>query len=133
MKTRKTPMHHWLEVDRAQEESCIHYFTPKKKAASPVRKKFKATSSTGQMRLTVFWDSQGVLLHDFLEVGTINATWYCVIQSKLKEEILKKWPVLLRPSVLLLDDNGRLHSVTAMQKLIAALGWEHLYHPPLQS
>lgn len=68
------------------DETWVHHFTPESKAASmewkhpssPVRKKFKRTPSAGKVLLTVFWDAQGVLLLDFLEVGTINATRYCV-------------------------------------------------------
>ncbi|GFV66804.1 hypothetical protein TNCV_3724441 [Trichonephila clavipes] len=44
---------------------------------------------------------------DFLEVGTINATWYCDTLSKLKEVIRKKRHGLLKSIVSLLDDNAR--------------------------
>ncbi len=79
------------------DETWVHHFTPELKAASmewkhpssPVRKKFKTTPSAGKVLLTVFWDAQGVLLLDFLEVGTINATRYCHTLSKLKEVIRK--------------------------------------------
>ncbi|GFW53548.1 mariner Mos1 transposase [Trichonephila clavipes] len=60
---------------------------------------------------------------DFLEVGTISATWYCDTLSKLKEAIRKKWPRLLKSGV-------PLHSTTATQNHIATLGWECLQHPP---
>ncbi|GFU88732.1 histone-lysine N-methyltransferase SETMAR [Trichonephila clavipes] len=42
----------------------------------------------------------------------------------------KKWPGLLRPAVLLLDDNARPYLATAMQNHIATRGRERLHHPP---
>ncbi|GFR06800.1 histone-lysine N-methyltransferase SETMAR [Trichonephila clavata] len=83
------------------DETWVHHFTTESKAASmewkhpssPVRKKFKTTPSAGKVLLTVFWDAQGVLLLDFLEVGTINATRYCDTLSKLRGDSEKAaWP-----------------------------------------
>ncbi|GFX88172.1 histone-lysine N-methyltransferase SETMAR [Trichonephila clavipes] len=52
---------------------------------------------------------------------------YCDNLRKLKGEIRKKQPRLLKSGVLLLDDNARPHSVTTTQNHIATLGWECLY------
>ncbi|GFX23539.1 histone-lysine N-methyltransferase SETMAR [Trichonephila clavipes] len=67
---------------------------------------------------------------DFLEVGNIDATQYCDTLLKLKETIRKKLPGFLKYDVLLLDDNARPHSVTAMQNHIITLGWKCLHHQP---
>ncbi|GFX79828.1 histone-lysine N-methyltransferase SETMAR [Trichonephila clavipes] len=82
---------------------------------------------------TIFWDTQGVLLLNFLKVGTINANRYCDFLSKLKEVIRKKRHGLLGSGVLLLDDNARPHSGTATENHIATLDWERLHHPPYSS
>ena len=106
----------WLSVWIVTgDEMWVHHFTPESKAASmewkhlssPVRKKFKTTPSAGKVLLTVFWDAQGVLLLDFLEVGTINATRYCDTLSKLKEAIREKRSCPLTSDLLLLDDNAK--------------------------
>ncbi|GFS67000.1 histone-lysine N-methyltransferase SETMAR [Trichonephila clavipes] len=68
-----------------RDELWVHYFTPEvkvtsmewKNPSSPVRKMFKTTTSVGKELLTVFWDTQGVWLLDFLEAGTNNPTKYC--------------------------------------------------------
>jgi hypothetical protein len=40
---------------------------------SPAQKKFKTKASAGKVMLTVFWNSDGVVLTDFLEKGaTVN-------------------------------------------------------------
>ena len=44
-----------------------------KHLGSPTKKKFKTQPSAGKVRLTVFWDSKGPILEDYLEKGrTIN-------------------------------------------------------------
>ncbi|GFW92148.1 mariner Mos1 transposase [Trichonephila clavipes] len=65
-----------------------------------------------------------------LRVETINTERYCNTSSKLKNAIRKKQPGLLISSVLLLDDNVRLHSATATQNCTETLGWERLHHLP---
>ena len=116
----------------------FHHFPPESKAASiegkhpssPARKKCKTIPSAGKVLLTVFWDAQGVLLLDFLEIATINATRYNDTLSKLKEAIRKKWAGLLTSGVRLLGDNAKPQSAMAMQNHIATLGWKRLHHPP---
>ncbi|GFW70445.1 histone-lysine N-methyltransferase SETMAR [Trichonephila clavipes] len=44
--------------------------------------------------------------------------------------IRKKCLELLRSGILLLDDNSRPHSATAMQNHFATLSWERLHHSP---
>jgi hypothetical protein len=60
------------------DESWMHHYQPESKGAtmqwkhpsSPSTKKFKITStqSAGKVMITVFWDSQGVLLAELLNV-----------------------------------------------------------------
>ncbi|GFU55976.1 hypothetical protein TNCV_1557311 [Trichonephila clavipes] len=47
-------------------------------------------------------------------------------RSRSSRWIQKKWPGFLRYDVLLLEDNARPHSATAMQNHIATLGWKRL-------
>ena len=51
-------------------------------------KKFKAQNSAGKIMATVFWDSQGVILVNFLPKGvTINSEVYIETLRKLKAKI----------------------------------------------
>ena len=55
---------------------------------SPRTKKFKAQNSAGKIMATVFWDSQGVILVDFLlKEETINSKVYIETLRKLKAKI----------------------------------------------
>ncbi|GFS90055.1 histone-lysine N-methyltransferase SETMAR [Trichonephila clavipes] len=51
-------------------------------------------------------------------------------RPRLSRWIRKKGPGLLKSGPLLLDDNARPHTVTAMQNHIATLDWEPLHYPP---
>ena len=64
------------------DEMWVHHYEPESKRqsmewkhlGSPVKKKFKTQPSTGKVMLTVFWDSEGPILEDYLEKGhTINS------------------------------------------------------------
>lgn len=64
------------------DESWVHHYQPESKRdsmqwkhpSSPSCMKFKVTPSAGKVMLTVFWDSQGVLLAHFQKRGeNVNA------------------------------------------------------------
>ena len=55
---------------------------------SPCSKKFKSQQSAGKVMVTVFWDSVGVILVDFMSKGaTINSDVYIDTLKKLKARI----------------------------------------------
>jgi hypothetical protein len=61
--------------------------------------------------LTVFCDSQGVLLVHFQKSGeNVNYTSYCKVLLKLREAIYRKRPGQLARGVLLHHDNARPHT-----------------------
>src|SRR5436190_5083057 len=85
------------------DETWIHHFTPETKEQSkqwtakgePTPKKAKTVLSAGKVMATVFWDSHGIVLIDYLEKGkTITGTYYASLLNKLKAEIEKKRPHL---------------------------------------
>jgi histone-lysine N-methyltransferase SETMAR len=81
---------------------------------------------------TVFWDRKGVLLVDFLSQGsTINAGAYCDILKKLRRAIQNKQRGMLSRGVVMIHNNARPHTATAMKNLIMIFGWEQFDHPPL--
>jgi hypothetical protein len=56
--------------------------------SSPHKKKFKVQTSAGKIMASVFWDSEGTLLVEFLERGaTINSEQYVRTLKKLKQQI----------------------------------------------
>ena len=60
------------------DETWVHHYDPEKKRQSmeyrhkesPQPKKFKTQASAGKVMLTVFWNSERVVLADFLEKET---------------------------------------------------------------
>jgi hypothetical protein len=79
----------------------------------------------------VFWDRKGILFVEFLpQVSTINACVYCDTLKKLHRAIQNKRHDMLRQGVVMLHDNARPHTATAMQDIIATFGWEQFDHPP---
>ena len=54
----------------------------------PCSKKFKSQQSAGKVMVTVFWDSVGVILVDFMSKGAIiNSDVYISTLKKLKGRI----------------------------------------------
>ncbi|UYV65560.1 hypothetical protein LAZ67_3004693 [Cordylochernes scorpioides] len=77
-------------------ETWAHYFTPESKqqsmqwrpSGSPPPKKDKTVPSAGKVMVSVFWDSEGVLLLDFLNKDkTIAGNYYANLVKQLREAI----------------------------------------------
>jgi hypothetical protein len=63
------------------------------KCSSPSTETFKVTPSAGKVILTVFWDSQGVLLAHFQKHDeNVNSASYCEVLLKLRDAIHRKHP-----------------------------------------
>lgn len=78
------------------DETWIHHYTPETKIQSkqwtakgePAPKKAKTVISAGKVMATVFWDSHGVILIDYLQKGkTITGAYYASLLDKLKAEL----------------------------------------------
>ena len=55
-------------------------------------KKFKRVHSTGNVMASVFWDSQGVIMIDYLEQScTINDAYYAGELRRQRQEIARMW------------------------------------------
>ena len=98
---------------------------------SPAKKKFKTQPSAGKVILTIFWDSKGSILEDYLEKGrTINSARYSdLLANNLKPAVRTKRRGLLSKKVLLLHDNARPHTASQKVETINHLGFEVLEHP----
>jgi hypothetical protein len=92
---------------------------------------FKVTPSAGKVMLTVFWDSQGVLLAHFQKRGeNVNSATYCKVLLKLRDTIRRKYPGQLTRGALLHHDNTRQDTARVTQERIRELQWKLFEHPP---
>jgi hypothetical protein len=81
-----------------EDESWVCYYQPKsnhasvrqKHLSSPSTKKFEFTPSIGKFMLTVFWDSQGVLLAHFQKHGeNVNFSSYSKVLLNHRDAICR--------------------------------------------
>lgn len=121
------------------DETWIHHWTPETKRQSMVwkgkdeqtPKKAKVVESAGKVMATVFWDSKGILLIDYLPRGTtITAERYCEVLKKLRRAIQNKRRGKLMKTVFLFHDNARPHSARQTQDLLEEFRWDVFGHPP---
>jgi histone-lysine N-methyltransferase SETMAR len=104
-----------------------------KHPSSPSTRKFKVTRtpSAGKVMLTVFWDSQGVLLaHYQKRAENMNYASYCEVLLKLRDTIRRKCPGQLARGALLHHGNAKSHTPPATQGRLQELQWEFLAHLP---
>lgn len=81
--------------------------------------------------ITVFWDSEGVLLVDVMPRGeTINSLAYILTLKKLNRRFRRIRPNKDPAHLLLLHDNARPHTSLETREAITKLGWTVLPHPP---
>ena len=74
--------------------------------------------------VTVFWDSVGVILVDFMsKEATINSDVYIDTLKKLKARIRTVRPALEMSKVLLQHDNARPHTSLKTLEVISSIGW----------
>jgi len=81
--------------------------------------------------LTIFWDSQGVILEHYLERGTtVNSVVYSeMLSTELKPAIRTKRRGLMSSGVLLLHDNARPHNAIHTLRTLENLGFTVLENP----
>ena len=81
------------------DETWVHHFQPKTKQqsklwkhhGSPAPKKAKSVISARKVMASVFWDSEGVLLIDYLSKGqTVTGSYYANLLRQLRQKIKRK-------------------------------------------
>lgn len=98
---------------------------------SPPPKKFKTQRSARKVMATIFWDAKGILLIDYLDIGsTITGQYYAHVIKKLRQAIVEKRRGMVTRGVLLLHDNAPVHKSRVAQAAIRDCGFEQLDHPP---
>ena len=120
------------------DEAWVHYFRPesKQQSMSWIEKggkaptKFKQVDLAGKVLLTLFWDSRGVLLEEYLPPGwTINAEVYCETLFKLCRAIQNKRSGKLSKGIVFLHDNARPHTARLTQLFLTDFKWDVFPHP----
>jgi hypothetical protein len=135
---------HMLNRIVTGDKSCVRHCQLKSKRASvqwkhpssPSTKKFKVTGmpSARKVMLTMFWDSQGVLLAHFQKCGeNVYSASYCEVLLTLQDAIHLKRPGQLAGRELLHHDNARPHTARATQERIQELQWELLEQLPYRT
>ncbi|GFW44767.1 histone-lysine N-methyltransferase SETMAR [Trichonephila clavipes] len=120
------------------DETWVSYDTPESKrqsmewrhTSSATRVKPKHIFTPRKIMCTVFWDSKGILLIDFLpRCQTINAAVYCETLRKLRRAIQNKRRGFLSKGVVFLHDNARPHTANVTKTLLRGFGWDVFDHP----
>jgi hypothetical protein len=119
------------------DESWSHYQTPElkrqftqwKHKENSRPKKFRTTRSAGKQMASVFWDTEGILLIEWLPQGqTINSEVYCnTLYLRRRNHLQRqgKWTC----QVLLLHDNARPYNTKQTTQPLVSLGYTVLPHP----
>ncbi|UYV70868.1 hypothetical protein LAZ67_8000923 [Cordylochernes scorpioides] len=100
-------------------------------SGSPPPKKAKTVPSAGKVMVSVFWDSEGVLLLDFLNKGqTITGDYYENLVKQLREAIKEKRRGKLSRKIVYHPDNAPSHRSLQAMATIYDSGFELLPHAP---
>ena len=85
--------------------------------------------SAGKVMMSIFWDTKGVPLTDYLAHGsTINGPYYALLIERLRSAILEKRRGKVSHGVLLLHDNAPVHKSNVAQATIRQTSFTELNH-----
>ena len=97
---------------------------------SPRLMKFKTQPSSGKMMATVFWDTKGVIMLDFLpKRSTITGVYYANLFDQLRTAVREKRRGKFSKGVLLQQDNARVHTCKVAMDAVERNGYELIPHP----
>jgi [histone H3]-lysine36 N-dimethyltransferase SETMAR len=120
----ETWVHHWDPESKQESMQWKHKTSP-----SPV--KFRTQPSAGKIMATIFWDSEGPLLVDYMpHKTTITGGYYANLLLKLREAINNERLGKLSKGVLILHDNAPVHKAHVAMAAFRDCGFEELPHPP---
>ena len=104
---------------------------PRHPRGTPGPKKFRADRSVAKVLATVFWDTEGVILVDFLEdQKSITAVYYEAVLLKLRRAIARKRRAKLSRHIIFHHDNAPAHTSRLCRDALRQFRWEILQHPP---
>lgn len=121
------------------DETWIHHFNPESRIQAAEwtgpgesrPKRPKTQTSAGKVMASVFWDTKGIIMVDYLAKGkTINSEYYIKLLVRLKQEIAIKRPHMQKKKIVFHQDNAPIHKSAATMAKLAELHFELLHHPP---
>lgn len=99
----------------------------KRKDEQTPKKLRSGTTHKRELMLSVFWDSKGVILVDFLEKKrTMNSEYYCDLLTRTRS--LRRKPRNF--PLWLLHDNAPIHTSQRTLNTLNTTGFELISHPP---
>ena len=114
-------------------EYTLCYYEPENKAqsrqlvgpGSPGAEKLKTQPPAATVMATVFWDAKGVIMLDILpKRSTITGVYYANLLDQLRTAIREKRRGKLSKSVLLQQDNTRVHTCKVAMDAVERNGYE---------
>lgn len=120
------------------DECWLYHYDPESKRDSlewrrpgeGAPRKFKQTKSAGKILGCFFWDSQGILLAEYLPVGhTVTGVRYAEQLGRLRQAVVQKRRGKLSARPLLLHDNAPAHTAQVAVHAATTAGFEILPHP----
>jgi hypothetical protein len=117
-------------VQRFEPES-MHKLIEWHHMTTPKKKKFKSALSAGKIMVTDFWDTNGVILVNFLSSGTtVSSDCYVETQRNLNARHHQVHPTTKMSEVLLIHSSARRYiSVCTTEKNINLDGQCYCIHP----
>lgn len=121
------------------DETWLYFYDPETKqqsmewrhSGSPRPKKFRVQKSAGKVLASVFWDSRGVIMVDYIEKGkSITGEYYSSLLTRLHKKIVETRDKKFSKEVLFLQDNAPAHKSRIAMNTIHDLGFKTLDHPP---
>ncbi|GBP71465.1 Histone-lysine N-methyltransferase SETMAR [Eumeta japonica] len=94
-------------------------------------KKFKVQKSASKLMATISWDSEGVLLIDYLPKGTtMNGQYYANLLAQAREAVVQNRRGKLSCGVLFLQDSASVHTARVSRQALKDTGFSEIDHPP---
>ncbi len=83
----------------------------------------------GKFVAIIFWNSQGVLLIQYIPKGVnMISVYYCKVLHELKANDHHKWSDLRNEQIFFMHDNAHSHSSEFMTAFLDELGWFIFLH-----
>ncbi|GBP62945.1 Mariner Mos1 transposase [Eumeta japonica] len=130
----------WARLFQQGRESCeddprpgrpVTEFMQWTKKGERPPKKFKVQKSASKLMATIFWDSEDVLLIDYLPKGTtMNGQYYANLLAQAREAVVQKRRGKLSSGVLFLQDNASVHTAGVSRQALKDTGFSEIDQPP---
>ena len=135
----KADKDHFFDRIITGDETWVYQYDPETKQQSkqwlphgssgPI--KFKSERSVKKVMATVFWNSEGVVLVDFLEgKKTVIGAYYVDVLRKLRANLTEKHPGKFHRGIVFHHDNAPVHSSQIIRDVLQEFWWELLPHLP---